>query len=224
MKVTSFSDFEKNKKGIFIDYKVSGPGSLSSFRAKQYYAYKYDFTGNKKVIIDTIGYFDKALMISLAGLTFEPKFNLRETYSKSFFLKIPVEIGLSLTLPLENFGYYRRVGVFNLGTGLFFGYAKNLNSSFANSNWNGYSVSIGAQYLYGPIVAGYQIQEYLDNSYDYNFKKRKHRIIPVIQFDYYWIKSNKKIRGFSASFSMFPAYMKLAYTFSSKIVNTKKSN
>lgn len=212
-------DFESainRSKCIFTDTKVSGPGTLSFFPKKQYFTYKYDYINNVKTIIDTIPYYDRGLMISIVALSIEPRFNVKSDYNYSCFFKVPLELGVSLTVPVHSVGY-PSVGVFNANTGLLFGYGRNLNSSKINSKFNGYALSIGTLFIYGPMIGGEKDTTHYE--YNYNYVQRRSKLLPIVQFDYYWLNKKKKVKGISSTFCPTPFYIKLAYTFSSKIKN-----
>lgn len=220
-KMNNYVEYKKESgKYLYTDVKISGPGSVSFMYRKQYNAYKYNIYSYPFQVVDTIPYYDNGLMISLVAITIEPRFNISESYNYSYFVKVPVELGLSLSVPIGGYGQ-KGIGTFNTNVGLLFGYAKKLNSSKGNSTWNGYAISIGSQVIYGPILGG-NVSYMNGNGFNeygiaYNYQTRKLKVIPIIQADYYWLDKKKKVRGTSVAFNPYPLHLKLAYTFSSKI-------
>lgn len=212
---TNVSDFSWAYKNVFIDYKIGALSEVFIAPIMKTTYLRFDYEGDLTPS-DTFAYVDATSMFSILNFTLEPRVNLVNKSNFNLFLKSPITVGLSVSRERDAGNLANKAGVFNFNIPLILGYAKGLNSSFTNSNKNGFAISAGYQFLIAPLVGGKSI--ILENTYNkplYEpYQKRKLWGMPIVQFDYYYLNKNKKIKGYSFSFCPYGNfYIKLAYKF-----------
>ncbi len=155
-------------------------------------------------------YNDKGLLVCIASLTIEPRFNFYSRYKHSLFVKAPLAFSLSVTYPGTKYNE-KSWGVFNANVPVLIGFGKGLNSSTSNVGFRGYSLSVGGQLLYGPIKGAIYVSHT-------GYEPRRTWLMPLVNGAYYWLSKKDKVRGIDFTFSPKPFYFKAAYTFASNVV------
>lgn len=206
-----YSFFYKN---VFLDFKLTPLGAeYLSLSKKEFY-----FITQNHDINDTVMYTDKSFMFTIIGVSFEPRINLKNKENSSFYMKFPFSLNLSAAVNRKKYNKNKAFGNTNLM--LLVGYAKNLNSTYTNTNHNGYAVSIGGDFYQGPFVLGKE--DTLNLGYKYSdgfYEERRNFVSPVVQLDYYWLNKKYNIQGASVSVSPFNGFhlkFSLCYTISTK--------
>lgn len=202
-------------RNVFIDYKIGALNELFIPQTKSYFYGKYDYS-SATIPSDTMTFVDAGYMISIFNYSLEPRINLLNRRHFSLMMKSPLSIGLSVFSEPKKGNLLKKSGYFNINIPILVGISSGLNSNFTNSTKRGFALSAGYQFMLAPLVGGkaeftsfYNVKP-LDEAY----KQRKLWGMPLVQIDYYRLKKNSKIRGYSFAFS--PSknfYLKLAVNY-----------
>ena len=196
---------------FLIEFKATGPFTEAlKIPTKIIYRPIYGYNNNEYQIVDSFIYDDKGFMAAVVGITVEPRLNLYPNKKSTFFIKTPISFAISVAYPGTKY-YDKSWGSMNLNMPILIGYGRNLNANSENSNLNGFSFSLGYQFLRGPILgAKRDLTDFKD------YKSRKNWFMPLIGFDYYWLTKKSKAHGISFLFSPSMFYFKVAYSFRTK--------
>lgn len=199
------------KEHVMVDLKINILGEIFSPQDKDVEFYKVsDYFEN-----DTARFIDRNLLINLFGVGLEPRVSLYEKEDFTVGLKTSLHFNLSLYTNYDN--WYKSTGVFHLNSSAMAYYARGLSSSFSNTSENGFSIAAGMLFIKAPLLGGKAIyeedeivmtprsEEFLIDSW----------LIPAVQFDYYFLTQEFKMRNFSLAFSHFKGntYFRFNYGF-----------
>lgn len=188
-------DYSWIKRNVMLDMKYTILGELFSPKDMNIELIKTsDYFEN-----DTARFVDRNLLVNLIGLGLEPRVNLIKQENYTLGLKSSVYLNLSVYANFDN--WYTSTGWLHFNTTAMIYYARGLSSTFNNTSENGFSISGGLMYLRAPLSgqkAVYREGEYELTDVSDPFLKNSW-LLPVLQFDYYLLTSEFKVRNLSLS-------------------------
>lgn len=205
-----------SQRNFFLDYKFS---AFSEYFIMPKIQHEFiEITEWWETETDTIMVNDGGFQFTIASASLEPRINLWSNQKNALFVKSPITLGLSITVTPPNLDKVRSTGVFHFTAPILLGYSKGLNSSYSNAEKKGFSFSGGIQYMRNPVLGG-KLETWFLDKWINQVEKRSNWLIPVAEFDYYWLSKKNRIRGLSLMFDpiRFSHYkLALCYTLTPK--------
>lgn len=183
------------KENVLMDMKFNILGEIFSPRAMNVELFKTsDYFEN-----DTSRFVDKNLLVNLIGIGLEPRVNLIKKENFSLGIKGSIHLNLSLYANFDSWN--KSTGWVHMNsTGMVY-FAKGLSSTFNNTSEKGFAVSGGIMYLKAPLSGNDPV--YNEGEYELTPSSdpflRDTWLLPLVQFDYYLLTSDFKIRNLSLS-------------------------